>query len=782
MINSKSRFDPGFFAVLAICLLVTWPFLSWPDIAQETDAELHIFRTVELNHIQGQGLLYTRWAPDLYFGYGYPIFNYYAPLVYYLASTVMFLVGANAVLAVKITFVLGLFSAGFGMYAFANRYWGRGPGLLAAATFVCAPYIQYIDPYARGVLAESFSFGLFPWVLWSFSRLDSGIPRRRIPLAAGLLAALICTHNLMALVFSAILAAWILWLAVQPASEPVGRLFIRIGRIPIYRSTMSRIISIILGIALASFFWLPVLLERDLVQLGNLISDGGHFDFRNHFLSISEILGPTIWLDWGATEPHYAFNLGIPQWILGILGCGVLVYRKIKLDARQNGLYFGLAAVLLLLTTLPVSSPIWEIVPFMPFLQFPWRLLGPLALCLGVLAAIALSGFESILKGSKNYKLNAWLAALLVGLLLIFALPLTYPAKWPDDFGSTDLWALNQKERTGRWLGTTSTGDYVPKYVKVVPDYSDQVRDSYGQGGMIDRVNRVTLPVGTTVMQTGEKKLTWSYKIDGQKAFVFRLFHFYFPGWIADLDGETVPIKPAKPDGFMTVEIPAGPHELVFSFHDTPARKLAWSVSGLAALVCIVGMFVPQRKPVGKNARKISPIYWKSFYPLILIPLAVLVFKIVVSDPMGWFHYESAGLEVEIAENTISYQIGDSIALIGYDLKPNRQGGTLELTLYWKALDEVPDRYQVFVHLRDSSGAVVAQSDKLNPGNYPTSRWPLDKYIRDQHTFTIPADLPDGEYKLAIGLWHMSNSERLPVRDASGIFIGDSIILETLTY
>lgn len=772
----RTQVDPGLLVVLIICLLVAWPFISRPGIPQETDAELHIFRTVELHQLQQQGILYARWAPDFYFGYGYPLFNYYAPLVYYLASGFMFLSGAGAVLAVKVIFILGLFLAGSGLYAFVQRYWGKLPAIAAAAVYVCSPYIQYIDPYARGVLAESFSFGLFPWVLWAFGRLDRGNTWRRLPIASAMLAALVCTHNLMALVFTAILIAWILWQSIPHQAKPDLKLFKLFSK-----PATIRLAAIFLGIVLASFFWLPVFLEKDLVQLGNLVSDGGHFDFHNHFLALSELFGRTLWLDWGATEPQYSFNLGIFQWMLGLIGLGSLIARRKMSKSWWNGLFFGLASVLLIFLILPISKFVWEIVPFMPFLQFPWRLLGPAACCLGILAAISVTEIERILTDQRWGKRSDWFTASLVGLVLFSALPLTYPAEWPADFGSTDLWALNQKERTGRWLGTTSTGDYVPKYVKVVPEYSDQVRDSYHRGGMIDRVNHATLPEGTNVEQTEDHGLTWIYRIDGQKDFVFRVYHFYFPGWVALLDGKEIPINPARPDGFMTMEVPAGSHELELSFHDTTVRKLAWALSGLALLICGVLAFIPLRKKVDDEEVK-PQVRFKSVIPFVVVPLFILVLKIGVADPLGWFHYESSGLVASIAQNKTNYRVGDTVSLIGYDLEGGKRGGTLKLTLYWKATGDIDDRYQVFVHLRDSAGAVVSQSDKLNPGNYPTTRWPVDKYVRDQHILTIPADLPAGKYRLAAGLWHMSNSERLPVWDENGVMIGDSIFLETLTY
>ena len=79
------RVDPGLFVALIICTLAIWPFVSRSSLPQATDAELHIFRVAELGRLVRDGESYPRWAPNFYYGYGYPIFNYYAPLSYYVA-------------------------------------------------------------------------------------------------------------------------------------------------------------------------------------------------------------------------------------------------------------------------------------------------------------------------------------------------------------------------------------------------------------------------------------------------------------------------------------------------------------------------------------------------------------------------------------------------------------------------------------------------------------------------------------------------------------------------
>jgi hypothetical protein len=162
------------------------------------------------------------------------------------------------------------------------------------------------------------------------------------------------------------------------------------------------------------------------------------------------------------------------------------------------------------------------------------------------------------------------------------------------------------------------------------------------------------------------------------------------------------------------------------------------------------------------------------------VPAAVWLFKLVLADPLGWFRLQSEGLVVLGAEHQVYYQLGEEIALIGFDWEPGGPGETAQVTLYWKALRSVSSNYQVFVHVRNDAGAVVAQSDRLNPGDYPSERWPMDQYVRDVHRLEIPTGLPPGVYRLAVGLWTMADGVRLPVADEVGHPLGDSVFLESL--
>jgi hypothetical protein len=135
----------------------------------------------------------------------------------------------------------------------------------------------------------------------------------------------------------------------------------------------------------------------------------------------------------------------------------------------------------------------------------------------------------------------------------------------------------------------------------------------------------------------------------------------------------------------------------------------------------------------------------------------------------------------EPAQTAVYADFGEQIALLGYDLGSDTvaPGETVDLSLYWQAQTELPINYQVFVHLLGPDG-LVAQSDKINPGDFPTRRWPLDKYVRDDHRLLLPEDLAAGVYTLATGVWVQDEGWRLPLLDEQGQQIGDSFLLRTI--
>jgi 4-amino-4-deoxy-L-arabinose transferase-like glycosyltransferase len=84
-----------------------------------------------------------------------------------------------------------------------------------------------------------------------------------------------------------------------------------------------------------------------------------------------------------------------------------------------------------------------------------------------------------------------------------------------------------------------------------------------------------------------------------------------------------------------------------------------------------------------------------------------------------------------------------------------RPGGTLELTLVWRAAGgPTADRWKVFTHLLDADSRVVAQRDAEPAGNLrPTTGWTRGEQVEDNYGIAIPADLAPGSYTLEIGMY-----------------------------
>ena len=82
-----------------------------PALPCSDDAAFHLLRLTQLDVLLRQGVWYSRWAPDMAQGYGYPLFNFYAPLAYYAAALLSHL-GAGLNLGLRLAFALSIWGAG----------------------------------------------------------------------------------------------------------------------------------------------------------------------------------------------------------------------------------------------------------------------------------------------------------------------------------------------------------------------------------------------------------------------------------------------------------------------------------------------------------------------------------------------------------------------------------------------------------------------------------------------------------------------------------------------
>jgi hypothetical protein len=144
--------------------------------------------------------------------------------------------------------------------------------------------------------------------------------------------------------------------------------------------------------------------------------------------------------------------------------------------------------------------------------------------------------------------------------------------------------------------------------------------------------------------------------------------------------------------------------------------------------------------------------------------------------------YLRVGAEGDIKPaHQLGANLNGNVQLLGHDGLPPSvpQGQVLGLSFHWQALSEMIDDYSVFVHLLDDSGHAVAQYDgQPLQGFYPTSFWEVGETVVDELEVTVGDSVPiGGDYELVAGMYLAGTGERLPVVDAAGQVVGDTIPL-----
>jgi len=306
-----------------------------------------------------EGQLPPYWASDLYWGCGSPVFLFYPPLFASLAAALSAAAGSVAWGA---TAALGLLTA-VGMIA-ATRAVLAVPGATRSGARVAA-YLLVLSPYLigdaliRNACAEYAALCLMPVAIEGLLVADRR-PWRGATLVAGGVALVVLAHNLMGLVLVVGLVAGAMGLGARPRRAAVAA-------------------GMGLGLAISAFYWLPALLLTSQVRPDDLIE--GKLSFAHNFHPLTELL---------AYEPFFAVGL-LPVAVWGMSAAAAYRHR----DARRVLVMQLLAVGVLLALQLRISGFVWAASPVLGYFQFPWRLMGPLAVVTAIGGGVAFARLSS---------------------------------------------------------------------------------------------------------------------------------------------------------------------------------------------------------------------------------------------------------------------------------------------------------------------------------------------------------------------------------------------------
>ncbi len=778
------RFNVGFWVVVGLSLLASLPLIKQAGLPNGDDVLYHVYRVAEMDRSWASNIFFPRWAEGLYYGYGAPLWHFYASLTYYSTSALVRLLNSTPIDALRTLVAVCYLGMGIGMYAFMRQQLGRLAGVLSAVAYVYSPYILFTLPYARGAYPELLALALLPLVMWRFGALVRAPHGMNIAWAAGSTFLLVIAHNLMAIVLVVVLGAWLVWNTTAT----------KLGERASIQPYAYGIVALVIGVGLAGYFWIPVLMEGGSVSLSNLIHVAA-LDYHNFFVPLDELLRPMPVNDVGAINGlRLVMRLGVPQWLAALLGAlsvigGVwLAWRRGRRDHPifRQGVFFALVGAFFLYMVTPASAWLWESIPQLPYMQFPWRFLGVVAFAFAVLA-----GFNAVWLLRLPPRLLGVGAFAFVAILGAAGVPAFTVPEWRHRAVDTSIAAYHAAEIAGFPRGTTVTDEYRPQQVFTMPSATAKLIANYARGAPIDKAN---LPDDVQARLIEQNPIWLEWEVNAPQAFTMEVLNFYWDGWAAYVDNQRVPLTPAYPHGFITFPVPAGTHNVKVYLGTTLPRLFGNSVS-MVMLLLLLGVVTLKMSVFNPNVSTDAQgdiARLPASARVGVVAGAASVLALALLNPLGltWLNtpYGSAP-----AQHIVHYELDGASRIIGYDISSTtlRAGDTLEVTVYWLPLRPSDVDFSSFVHVGALGMPPLAQADKQHPAERAmTAWWQPTGYVRDTYRVVLPVDLPSGTYDVLVGLYTCAfvtdadacgSGYRPTVTDASGAVLGDVVPLARVT-
>jgi hypothetical protein len=434
-------------AVLAMATTaVMW---TTPDL-WGTDRFFNEVRLLAWDHCLRDGVLWPRWIPDMAHGHGFPFFHFYPAGLYILAEPFL-LMGFDARHALLLVLTLGLGASAFCVYRMVADRVGTWLGVMGACLWLTAPYLQ-VNLQVRHAWSELMGLSFLPLALWGFLDLAEGKRTNMAWLKAGVgYGLIVMTHPVITVMATGGITLLVMALITSRlAWHELPRCFI----------------PMLGAMGLTAFFWLPALLDRDLIRVAEMKT--GFFSLSAHVIYPEQLLG--IHFGRGPSIPgpddEMSLSMGLLQGLLLSMAMLMACIRWRKVGARAW--FFGLCALGAIGLVLPQGNALLELLPGLNLIQFPFRLLGPLAL----MVALAVPFIAAALLSPRRVRLLAGG----ISLTLLFS---TLPTFTELRHMTPEEWAayepIRQKGADGiRHLDdpyTTTAGvlEYLPRTVKSYP-------------------------------------------------------------------------------------------------------------------------------------------------------------------------------------------------------------------------------------------------------------------------------------------------------------------------
>jgi hypothetical protein len=253
-----------------------------------------------------------------------------------------------------------------------------------------------------------------------------------------------------------------------------------------------------------------------------------------------------------------------------------------------------------LMTTL--SRPVWEAIPLLAYVQFPWRWLSVQALALAMLAAPL-----GVVRLGR-----VWVAAAALALTAAVLIPLRVETLGVHDASADDIRAF---ELLSGNLGSTVRAEYLP--VDVVPRPMSSVHAVSGGEGLPRAVEAGDAVDQATLVDREPAAQIWHIQVSGDGNVPVAFPTFALDGWTAtvrpmaegfadpagaDTAGVPQPVSAIPGSGWLTVKLTPGLHEVRLAFGRDTVRAVAECLSLAAAGVLAAAVLLDRRRRLARGA------------------------------------------------------------------------------------------------------------------------------------------------------------------------------------
>lgn len=520
--------------------------------------DLQIMRIYQMDLCFKDLQIPCRWIPDMGYGYGYPLFNYYPVIPYYLGEFIHAL-GFSLIWSVKIVFILSFLVSSISMFFLGKFLWGKLGGLISALFYLYAPY-HAVDVYVRGAMSEGWSLAWAPAVFLFIAKVIQKQDFKNVTFLAVFSALFLMSHNPMSLIFTPIMGVWALIYLIQSRN---------------FRSLPNLAIGAFWGLGLASFFTIPVLLESKLVHIETLFI--GYFNYLAHFISLNQMFISSFWgyggSIWGIND-GMSFQIGWLHWggLVLTLPLMIIFFKGQRIKSMILVFLFivfwGSAFLMH-----PRSNPFWEKVTILQTLQFPWRILAVTIFS----SSLAVGSFFAL---EMRKKLVILLASIsIIGLFVLYQpyfkierqISLTDQEKL-----SGALWDLQR---------TAGIFDYLPKTAEFPPGGpAPETIETVDGSIRVDNFKR-----GTNWLQA---------EINSTESATIKLPIFDYPEWKVYVDKKEISFDNQNDLGQPTFKIDGGSHIIFAKLYNTPVRIIANFISLLSIIILFFYIFKKWKKSI----------------------------------------------------------------------------------------------------------------------------------------------------------------------------------------